>query len=502
MSPELSRSAAAAPREDDRAAKGHATQGTPPRAIWLLLGLLFGLLCLVRISSMPFDDDLNYLAYVGTPPTAQAKAIEAGLERRFASLPNCKHVAFRLTFRDKYASNYIGYAALNSTVYWSARSAGQQRENALINSMLITKALAFALVAGLLLLVSAGTRDIQLNTAIAFALLLSAISEVVAGSGLVPTFGIINIGSASKAILELVYSFIVIPPAHSLFGITPRNVASAIFAVALVLRWRGRSVGAAWAILAIGLVHQTYAGLALFFYAIATSLSDPRALRPMSVRFALVLAALIYAWRETYVLNLGSLALPAGIGIVVVAAASFRIVDSAEYHRHLSRELGHLAGRPVLIDALVIVALCTLISLLALVASQGADPISRHYVWADLATRVWAFARFPGFVAIALVVARLWPQPTQVVSTVMMTMAMLAILAAALEVQRNPVRRLEHAQAALLADAAGGKVVTFPSGEVWLYAHLTAISANEESGAGFARKLRSSSLRCVDWLPR
>lgn len=469
--------------------------------LWAFISVLVAVLYVSHISSAILDDDTAYLAYLGTPPTEPAQAIERALERRVATLPHCDLVEFRLTFRDRYGSNYAGYSALQSVTYSLGRSLGENHIASLVLSHFVNALIAGAAAIGLLLAVSARAGPRKLRLAIAGGILFCALADLLADSRLVPTFWIVNITSAGKTAAELIYSLFIVSPAHSPFGVTPRNFALALFAAGLVLRWRGKPTAAAAVILSIAALHQTYGGLALFLYIAATSVSDPEGLRPLRARLALTAAALLYVWREAHLTQLQVSPLLSGIGVVAVAASGFAVTSSELYQRTLPRAARRFTSQPVYIDAAIIILLCVLVAVVAYVFARSADPITQFYVWADLSTRIWSFARFPLFVAAAMIIIARSKVDQRHVGRAMSALAAFAIIPAAMNIDPGAFERLAREGSAQLGRPAG-KTILFPSAEAWLYSKLAAVSAGEIDGPSFAQSVSHSSVRCVDWSER
>ena len=285
----------------------------PAPYVWLAILALLAVLGAVRLSTVTLDDDNLLLAYWGAPVSADAKAVEHDLHAAALKVPECDVAAFRLGLRERYAANYAGYLGVDTGLYHLARAVGLPPERAVIAAMIATKALLFALVIGGLLWVSARTRDGPLGAALALGLVALAAVDIIAQSGIVPTFWLADLGKPVAAFGKIAYAVAIPAEANSIFGVTPRNAALALFAAAMVLRWRGLPAAGAVAVLLAGVMHQTYGGIALLLFAASAAVADPKALAGWPVRALLTLAAVISVLRESY--------FGAGLGLQLVLIA-------------------------------------------------------------------------------------------------------------------------------------------------------------------------------------
>lgn len=444
----------------------------PGPHVWLAILALLAVLGAARLSTVTLDDDNLLLGYWGAPVSADAKAVEHDLHAAALKVPECDVAAFRLGLRDRYAANYAGYLGVDTALYHVARAFGLPAERAVIAAMIATKALLFALVIGGLLWVSARTRDGPLAAALALGLTALAAVDVVAQSGLVPTFWLADLGKPIAAFGKIAYAVAIPAEANSVFGVTPRNAALALFAAAMVLRWRGLPAAGAVAVLLAGVMHQTYGEIALLLFAASAAVSDPKALSSWPVRALLTLAAVICVLRESY-FGLG-LGLQLGMIAILVggAAVAFWFVTTLLYDRLRARVLGKHADNPIYLDGLVIVAVCLLVTAIAVAGAHGAARPQRLYLWSDLAMRIWSFARFPLFVAAAWFVGTRFRRD----ALIGIAAAVLA-LAAVAEIDWHGAARRDAELAAALNRPAG---LVLPRDERWLYAHLGRLAVGAE----------------------
>jgi hypothetical protein len=449
--------------------------------LWLSLALLAAAIGVARVSSMAMDDDNIWLAYAAIPPSSEAKALEQALLAYVASIQECFSSAYRLALRERYTGNYAGYLAVINLVYSAVRAVGSDGILGLVSAFAAAKLVVYGAFIGLILWAAARIRDAELNSAVALGFAALAAADILAHSGLIPIFWIVELTSPVEALPKIAYSFILSSEAHSLFGLTPRNAALALFAAAMVLRWRGMPFSASVAILLTGIMHQTYGGISLFLFSVLTAVAKPEMLERRPAQLVLVLSAVIYALRERYfVAGLGLQVLLVA-ALVLTAAIAFAVVKSDGYRNLRRKLLGRAVDQEIIVDAAMSLAVCSCVTLIALAAAQNADPVTAFYFWADLVMRIWSFARFPVFVAGALVLIRLvrtWsvrPQPF------IAALALLLTGAALTQMTNIPVGRGAKDIADVIAGESRSPGLRLPADEAAVYAHLTLVSIGHES---------------------
>lgn len=376
-------------------------------AIWIGLAALLIGLCLARVSSVRLEDDNLYLIYASQSSTPASQTLADEIIHTVASLPGCDLERWRLTFRERYKSNYIAYTGTQNLIQSFFASGALTTPLAMVAALLATKALYLLLGLGAIVLAAARAGKGELRVAIVLALLLLAISDMIAQRVL--TFWIVDIDRPLRTMLQLGYSSVFAHAAHSIFGVTPRNVAMAAFALAFLLKWQGRTVGAGLVVLAIGLLHQTYGGIALAFFSLATALSAPAAFERRPLRILLTLSAVMYLVREQYWGSSTGLLLQVVMVLVVVGVAqlAFLIVRSRAYQDTRQRLLRRLADQDIALDALFLMLLAIVTTVVCLIGGRlEQDPVSRLYFWSDLTIRIWSLIRFPVLVAALFYIAR------------------------------------------------------------------------------------------------
>ena len=449
--------------------------------VWLSIAVLAAAIGFARVSAMAMDDDNIWLAYAAIPPSPDAKALEQGLLAYVTSIQECFSSAYRLALRERYTGNYAGYLAVTNAVYSAARAVGIDGIGGLVSAFAAAKLTLYAVFIGLIVWAAARARDAELSSAVALGFVVLAAADILAHSGLIPVFWIVELTTPVEALPKLAYSFIISSEAHSLFGLTPRNAALAMFAAAMVLRWRGMPFAASVAILLTGMMHQTYGGVSLFLFGLLTAVARPEMLERRPAQLVLILSAIIYALRERYFVAGIGLQLLLVAALVLMAAIAFAVVKSDRYRSLRRKLLGRAAGQEILIDAAVCVAICTSVTLIALVAARNADPVTAFYFWADLVMRIWSFARFPVFVAGSLLFIRLIgsrsirPQPFIAGLAVLLTGAALA------QVSGDPLGRGAQEIADAIADERRNPGLRLPADEAAVYSHLTLLSIGQES---------------------
>jgi len=477
-----------------RAGDSNSRGSTGPMArTWLATVLLLVLICAARTSTIALDDDNLYLAYLAAGPTAEAKALEGRIADRAAAERACELEAFRISVRDRYAANYAGYSALGGAINRTiaAFEARPRSVETVIAALIVTKALVSLCIGLALVWTAARLKDQGERIAVAAAIVALAGLDWLAHTGALRLYGISDVGYPLKAAVHLGYSFVVADEPHSLFGLTPRNAALGLFAIALMLKWNDRPVAASIVILAIAALHQTYAGIALLLFCAASAISRPDILKPVQVRLILVLCLLLSLLRDRYgTEGTGLLAVAAGV-LTAGAFAAFAFVQSPAYQRLRDRMTGRFRGDEILIDAGVLVAICICGTLLAMIFGPSSEGPVRLYFWSDLAIRIWSFARFPFFVAVALILARWFARPSRAIAATTVTAAILSI-AVALQIDMRPEWSIHGSLDSNLAAVRDGAL----DFEGALYLHLASVSVGAESADRAAEMLSSLPMGC------
>ena len=441
------------------------------------------MLCVARVSTTRVDDDNMWLAYAASPASPDAKAMEQAFVAQVTLQPGCEVSAYRLTLRERYAGTYAGYLAVQRVIHsvWTAFSPAGIAS--ILGATLMAKLLISLALTGALVLIVARTRDPLMATAFVGALAALIAGEI--ATRWLPNYWIVDVGKPVNAIAKLAYGLVVPLEAHALFGATPRNAALDLFAAGFVLKWQGSYRAAALMILSVGLAHQTYAGLAVLLFSLATAVSRPTVLGAWSVRATLIVAAITYVMRERY---FGGASL--GVQVVVIAvlisfvAGAFALVASPWYARFRIRALGATAARDILLDASVCILFAGIVTAVCLVAGPlDSDPITRSYFWSELATRIWSFVRFPAFVAAALFVLshiRLAEGPRN--ATLAVAASVLCVLAFVQIDRAAPVRQLRELASLISALPATADLLP-TSEEDRLYANLALVATGAESAS-------------------
>jgi hypothetical protein len=170
----------------------------------------------------------------------------------------------------------------------------------------------------------------------------------------------------------------------------------------MLLKWRGRLTAAVLALLVIASLHQTYGGIGLVLFSVASSLTRPDVFAAPLRRVVVIGAGLVYVLREHFLQRHDILIqiLTAG-GLVLAALLFFDVVGSARFAALRQRCLGRWAAREVVVDAAALLGFVALITLLSWVGDRVMqDPITRRYVWANFPIRTLSFVRFPMFIAL------------------------------------------------------------------------------------------------------
>jgi hypothetical protein len=463
--------------------------------IWTAIALLFLTLSGAGGSTGALDDDNLWLAYLSVTPTAQAKTIERQLIDRTAKVDGCSIEAFRFSLRERYGANYAGYIGLNNVVYRAMERVEGQGPNAAVRALIVTKLLVFISIAILLVYFAGRLRDLRLNLAVAAALMAMAALDWISHTGAVPVLWIADLGGGTKALSLLAYNFVFASEGHSIFGLTPRNAGLMLFAIAIVLRWSARPTAAACVVLFAGVLHQTYGGLAVVLFTTMTAFSRPEALRSWPVRLLLTFSVLMFVIRDR-VLAVGLIpqfALATFFGLSALAA--FALIQSSAYLGLRRRLLGKLQQEEVTLDAVVAVLICLFITAVAMTFAGNAEPYMRLYFWSDLATRIWSFARFPVFVAVAFGLLRLLPVKGPAVPIALCTVTIVLSGLALLQVDRTPQWAGPRPLGAALADSQP-PLLTLPADEATVYARLLAISSATQPETGTTGRLLRAPIRC------
>ena len=448
--------------------------------VWLSLALLVAVIGVARVSSIVMDDDNIWLAYAAIPPSSDAKALEQALLAYVASIQECFSSAYRLALRERYTGNYAGYLAVTNLVYSGVRAVGSDGIFGLISAFAAAKLVVYGASIGLIFWAAAKVRDAELNSALALSLAALAAVDILAHSGLIPVFWIVELTSPLEALSKTAYSFVIFSEAHSLFGLTPRNAALALFAAAMVFRWRGMPFSASIAILLTGIMHQTYGGISLFLFSVLTAVAKPEMLERRPVQLVLIISAIIYALRERYFVAGLGLQISLVAALVLMAAIAFAVVKSDGYRNLRRKLLGRAADQEIIVDAALSVLICTCVTLIALAAAQNADPVTAFYFWADLVMRIWSFARFPVFVAGALLLLRLVRPMSVRPQPFIAGIAVLLSAGALTQLTDDPAGRGAKEITGVIAGERSNPGLRLPADEAAVYAHLTLVSIGQE----------------------
>jgi hypothetical protein len=449
--------------------------------VWLTLALLAAAIGVARVSSIAMDDDNIWLAYAAIPPSSEAKALEQALLAYVTSIQECFSSAYRLALRERYTGNYAGYLAVTNVAYSAVRAVGSDGILGLVSAFAAAKLVVYGVFIGLILWAAARIRDAELNSAVALGLVALAAVDILAHSSLIPIFWIVELTPPFEALPKIAYSFVISSEAHSLFGLTPRNAALALFAAAMVFRWSGKPLSASVAILLTGIMHQTYGGISLFLFSVLTAVAKPDMLERRPTQLVLIVSAIIYALRERYFVAGLGLQLLLVAALVLMAAIAFVVVKSDGYRNLRRKLLGRAADQEIIVDAAVSVIICTCVTLIALAAAQRSDPVTAFYFWADLVMRIWSFARFPVFVAVTLLFIRLISRRSVRPQPFIAGMAVLLTGAALTQISNIPVGRGAKEITDAIAGERRNPGLRFPADEAAVYAHLTLVSIGHES---------------------
>jgi len=463
------------------------------RLLWIALGVLTMCLALESLSRIRMDDDNLYLAYAAQPDRALASGIENSVIERIAASPHCEQAAYRLTLRQRYVTNYAGYLAVQGALQRLMAPLVASPATQLLAASLAAKGLFLVLFAVSLLLVAARAADRRLTLAFVLAFLLLAAAEIAMQRILLGA----RLDRTGKLLVE-----ILLGRANSPFGVTPRNAALLLFAIALLLQWRGAWTWASAAILLISPLHQTYAGLGLALFSLALLVSRPEAFARTGVRLLLTGAGLVYLLREQFFASSGWLVrIAAAAALIGVAALCFRVVGSRTFAEFRRARLGRLAERELLLSIGSLLAVAALVALVSLVGSRLThDANARTYFFTELTTRVLGFVRFPAAMALGLLVAHRYASD---VATFRLTagsaVACLALGAAAcLNVDRESWTRLSGELEQQLGRPSERRVFKPPREEARIYAHLALVASGAlPSSEALERIFRKRTIRCT-----
>jgi hypothetical protein len=464
------------------------------RWLWMAIALLFLVICAARISSTVLDDDNLWLAYLGIPPSAEAKAIERMVVNKTATQPGCSEETFRLSLRDRYGANYAGYAALNQWTYQALAAIEEGGTSGAVLAAVVAKILVFVLVSLALIAAAGHIEDREVNLAAAGALIAMAGFDWAVHSGALPSVWIADVGNPLKALSRLAYSFFFTSEAHSIFGLTPRNAVLTLFAAAMALRWNRHALAASCLIFCAGALHQTYGGIAVLMFAAATAASRPADLQNWKVRLVLTAALLAALLRDRFFAANAFILWGSAALLVVTAAAAFGLIQSRSYQSQRLRLLGKFEKEEVVIDAVVMTMICALITIVALALAPTATPSARLYFWSDLTFRIWSFARFPFFVAIGVLLIRRVHDENAALPLV--GAAFLLAFLTIIQIDRKPAWA---GPAPLQKELAGldDPELELPAGEGIVYSHLIAVSSGVEAPSSLRRRLSTLPILCT-----
>lgn len=457
-------------------------------------------MCIGRVSAIRFDDDNLYLAYWAQSAPERAAPLESSVIQRVAATAGCEATTDRLSLRQRYGTNYAGYAAVQRGLQAIAERFVRKGPPAIIAGTVAVKACFFVVMTTLLLALSwrARERTLELGTALAFLLLAAADIATL----WLPSYVIVDVQDPARAAWQVGYSLVFPASALSTFGITPRNAALLLFSCALLLLWRRRFVAASIAILLIAPLHQTYASIGLALYSLTALMASPEALSPWAARLSLLLAGLIYLYREHLFADLAPLARGAAAAALLGAALlGFHIARSQRFLQLRQRYLGRFAERPLVVSAATLSVLAVAIGLGSLLGNALSNAPPHQNMWAESAGRIGAFARLPVAIAVATTLlarpALSSPRRQAWIHAGAALVSLLLAAAATRQYRAGAWPRFERELAQHLAPAHEPRFNPIAE-ERRLYAHLALVAAGElEPEEAESRLVARRPIRCV-----
>lgn len=480
-----------------------ATGSRWPRLfLWLCLAVLAISLCAQRASTIPMDDDNLYLAYGAQSDVALAAPLEQRLIDRITAAPGCDEPAFRLAFRKRYSTNYAGYAALQRALQFGATLFVEPGQQSIIVASLAAKALVLLLISIALGASAIRGPSRELEGAVVCAFIALVALEF--ATGWVPAPVRVDITNLAATLGQQASSLFVIARQNSYFEVTPRNGALLLFVVALVLKWQGHLTAAALAVLLLGPIHQTYGGIGLVLFAVASAVSRPDVFATGLRRAILVGAGLVYVVREHFLERFDvGVQVACALALVVAALLFFRGVGSTRLAAWRQRFLRGWAGREIPLDAASLLGFVLLVTLLSWVGDQVLqDPLTRRYAWSNLPVRTLSFVRLPVFAAgFWLLLARTqWLTTPRGRSWFAAACALGCLALSWLHVSRTDTHAYERLQSELsqnLRRPRGGRAFKPIAEEKRVYAYLTLVAAGQMApAAAEANIIGKRKIRC------
>lgn len=364
---------------------------------WLivLVILLCSAQCWLLLSRIQMDDDNLYLSYLSerrSNPEAGAH-IERAYVDQIKDAPGCERAAWRFEFRAQYGDNYPLLPWLESQARSHFFSPANDLTTSVLGPMVASRVAMLLLTWGLVAYALSRLRDVNVRQTIIIGLGVAACINIAATHAyvLLRTPDYAQHGVFAKVLYHAGKWHIGGGP----FANTPRNSATVLFLLALILKWSGHPRLAVLSLLSISLMHRTYAGLMLVLFSGLMVFTAREQLRQSGVKLLMVLCFAVYLLRERY--WEGSTA-PTELLIMATMAYGLllHLAAARRFDTPARKVVGPATAYPLVADALLLLLACALVTLMATISRHFShDAQASGHFWGELKHRVPTICEVP-----------------------------------------------------------------------------------------------------------
>lgn len=368
-----------------------------PISRWLIVMviLLCSAQCCLLLSRIQMDDDNLYLSYLSERRSnSEAGAhIEQAYVDQIKDAPGCERAAWRFKFRAQYGDNYPLLPWLESQARNHFFSPTNDLTTWVLGPMLASRIAMLLLTWGLVACALSRLRDVTIRQTIIVGLGVAACINIAATHAY---FLLRTPDYAQHAVFaKIVYHVGKWHIGGGPFGDTPRNGATVLFLLALILKWSGYPRLAALSLLSISFMHRTYAGLMLVLFSGLMIFTAREQLRQVSVKLLMVGCFLVYLLRERY-WDSGT----ASVGLLIPATLAYGLLLHLAAAQRLDTAartvVGPATAYPLVADALLLLLACALVTLMATMSLHFShDPQASGHFWGELQHRLPMICEVP-----------------------------------------------------------------------------------------------------------
>ncbi len=361
----------------------------------VLVVLLCSAQCYLLLSRILIDDDNLYLSYLSerrSNPEAGADVERAYLDQ-IKDAPGCERAAWRFKFRAQYGDNYPLLPWLESQLRKHLFSSTSELNTWVLGPMLASRVAMLLLTWGLVAYALSRLRDVTIRRTIILGLGVAACINIAATHAyvLLRTPDYAQHGLFAKVVYHVGKWHMGGGP----FANTPRNGATVLFLLALVLKWSGYPRLAVLSLLSISFMHRTYAGLMLVLFSGLMMFTAREQLRQTSVKLLMVGCFVVYLLCERY-WDSGTIS----VGLLALATLTYGLLLHLASARRFDEPARMLVGPsttyPLVADALLLILACALVTLMAIIGRHFShDPQTSGHFWGELRYRLPTICEVP-----------------------------------------------------------------------------------------------------------